>query len=342
MTPKILVAQGGGPTAVINQSLAGVVLEARKFPMSAAFTARTTACAASSTRICSTWPRRRANLETVARRPPRRSARPATSPTANIATKSSRCCRPMKSAPSSISAAMIPPTPCASSRGGEAGRLSPALHPYSQDHRQRSGRQRPYAGLSLGGAFRRPGLRRRQSRQRRPARRLCRRGDGPPCRLPYRCGRARAKYPDDGPHLIYVPERVFDIDKFLADVKATFDRLGRCMIAVSEGIHDAEGAPIITKLGPSREGRAWQHPALRHRRARRPAVRGNQDQARHQARARRHLRLSATLLHRLRLRRRSARGARGRREGGAIRACGAQATARWRSGASAIMRSITR
>ena len=27
---KILVAQGGGPTAVINQSLAGIVLEARK------------------------------------------------------------------------------------------------------------------------------------------------------------------------------------------------------------------------------------------------------------------------------------------------------------------------
>jgi 6-phosphofructokinase 1 len=56
------------------------------------------------------------------------------------------------------------------------------------------------------------------------------------------------KFPDDGPHLIYVPERVFDIDKFLADVKATYDRLGRCVIAVSEGIHDAEGAPIITKL----------------------------------------------------------------------------------------------
>ena len=28
---NVLVAQGGGPTAVINQSLAGVVLEARKF-----------------------------------------------------------------------------------------------------------------------------------------------------------------------------------------------------------------------------------------------------------------------------------------------------------------------
>ena len=29
---KALVAQGGGPTAVINQSFVGVVLEARKFP----------------------------------------------------------------------------------------------------------------------------------------------------------------------------------------------------------------------------------------------------------------------------------------------------------------------
>jgi 6-phosphofructokinase 1 len=29
---KILVAQGGGPTAVINQSLVGLILEARKFP----------------------------------------------------------------------------------------------------------------------------------------------------------------------------------------------------------------------------------------------------------------------------------------------------------------------
>ena len=28
---KVVVAQGGGPTAVINQSLVGVVLESRKF-----------------------------------------------------------------------------------------------------------------------------------------------------------------------------------------------------------------------------------------------------------------------------------------------------------------------
>jgi ATP-dependent phosphofructokinase / diphosphate-dependent phosphofructokinase len=61
------------------------------------------------------------------------------------------------------------------------------------------------------------------------------------------------KFPDDGPHLIYLPERVFDVDKFLADVKATMDRYGRCVVAVSEGIHDAEGVPIALKLAKNVE-----------------------------------------------------------------------------------------
>ncbi len=56
------------------------------------------------------------------------------------------------------------------------------------------------------------------------------------------------KFPDDGPHLIYLPERVFDVDRFLGDVKATMERYGRCVIAVSEGIHDAQGTPIALKL----------------------------------------------------------------------------------------------
>ena len=56
------------------------------------------------------------------------------------------------------------------------------------------------------------------------------------------------KYPDDGPHLIYVPEVAFDMDKFLADVKATYEKFGRCIVAVSEGIQDAEGNAVITKL----------------------------------------------------------------------------------------------
>ena len=56
------------------------------------------------------------------------------------------------------------------------------------------------------------------------------------------------KFPDDGPHLIYIPERTFSLDKFLADVKATYEKYGRCVIAASEGIHDSSGNPIITQL----------------------------------------------------------------------------------------------
>ncbi len=56
------------------------------------------------------------------------------------------------------------------------------------------------------------------------------------------------KYPDDGPHLIYLPEIHFEMDKFLKDVKDTYEKYGRCIVAVSEGIQDAEGTAIITKL----------------------------------------------------------------------------------------------
>ncbi len=52
------------------------------------------------------------------------------------------------------------------------------------------------------------------------------------------------RYPDDGPHLVYVPERTFDREQFLADVKAVYSKHGRCIVAASEGIHDAAGNPI--------------------------------------------------------------------------------------------------
>jgi ATP-dependent phosphofructokinase / diphosphate-dependent phosphofructokinase len=61
------------------------------------------------------------------------------------------------------------------------------------------------------------------------------------------------KFSDDGPHLIYLPERVFEIDRFLADVKAVHERHGRCVVAVSEGIHDAQGQPILAQLAKDLE-----------------------------------------------------------------------------------------
>ena len=49
-----------------------------------------------------------------------------------------------------------------------------------------------------------------------------------------------------GPHLIYLPERTFDVARFQADVKAAVAKHGRCLIAVSEGITDADGNPVMT------------------------------------------------------------------------------------------------
>jgi 6-phosphofructokinase 1 len=58
---------------------------------------------------------------------------------------------------------------------------------------------------------------------------------------------ARA-YEDDGPHLVYVPERAFDVDAFLRGVAETIARHGRCIAAVSEGIPLAVG-PLVAAVG---------------------------------------------------------------------------------------------
>lgn len=50
----------------------------------------------------------------------------------------------------------------------------------------------------------------------------------------------------DGPHLIYLPERVFDTEQFKQDVRDRVAAHGRCVVAASEGIHDADGNPIVT------------------------------------------------------------------------------------------------
>jgi len=46
---------------------------------------------------------------------------------------------------------------------------------------------------------------------------------------------------EDGPHLVYVPEKTFNIDSFLKEVREVYDALGRCVVAVSEGVHNEKG-----------------------------------------------------------------------------------------------------
>lgn len=53
---------------------------------------------------------------------------------------------------------------------------------------------------------------------------------------------------NNGPHLIYLPEVPFDTKQFVTDVQKVYDKLGRCQIAVSEGIQDKDGKPITTLL----------------------------------------------------------------------------------------------
>ena len=45
-----------------------------------------------------------------------------------------------------------------------------------------------------------------------------------------------------GPDLVYLPETDFDMKKFLADVKRIYEEKGNCLVAVSEGIHYADGS----------------------------------------------------------------------------------------------------
>ena len=44
------------------------------------------------------------------------------------------------------------------------------------------------------------------------------------------------------PDLVYLPEVDFDMDKFLNDVEAIYKKNGNCILAVSEGIHYADGS----------------------------------------------------------------------------------------------------
>ena len=53
---------------------------------------------------------------------------------------------------------------------------------------------------------------------------------------------------DDGPHLIYLPERPFSMEGFVKSVKTAMRKYGRCVVAVSEGIADKDGTPILAKF----------------------------------------------------------------------------------------------
>jgi len=66
------------------------------------------------------------------------------------------------------------------------------------------------------------------------------------------------RFPDDGPHYIYLPERRFKKEQFLSDIDTAYKKYGRCIVAVSEGVwseKDEKGnhLPLIASLSDSIE-----------------------------------------------------------------------------------------
>ena len=61
------------------------------------------------------------------------------------------------------------------------------------------------------------------------------------------------KYQDDGPHLIYVPEAPLSMEKFIGDVDRVYSRIGRCLIAVSEGVSAPDGKAWAEKMAENLE-----------------------------------------------------------------------------------------
>ena len=61
------------------------------------------------------------------------------------------------------------------------------------------------------------------------------------------------KYLDEGPHLVYLPERPFSTERFIADVDRVYNEHGLCTVAVSEGIQDEKGTPIALALSSNAE-----------------------------------------------------------------------------------------
>ena len=73
---------------------------------------------------------------------------------------------------------------------------------------------------------------------------------------------AVATYAGHGPDLIYVPEVDFDIEKFEKDVENIYKKNGKCIVAVSEGIHDASGKFIAEYAAADAKKDAFGHVQL--------------------------------------------------------------------------------
>lgn len=65
---------------------------------------------------------------------------------------------------------------------------------------------------------------------------------------------ALASFCGSGPDLVYLPEIAFDMEKFYADVEKIYKETGKVLIAVSEGIHYADGSFVSEAKASATDG----------------------------------------------------------------------------------------
>jgi len=255
MSHKILVAQGGGPTAVINQSLVGVALEARRFSaIERVYGAVRGVRGIIEEDLVDLSQETTANLEAVAATPAAALGSTRDKPDVKYCQEIFKVLKAHKidtfcyigGNDSSDTVRIV------AEEAAKAGEQIRAIHiPKTVDNDLVGFDHTPgypsaarfvaqaFAGANLDNAAL-PGV-------------YCAVIMGRHAGFLTAASALARKFPGDGPHLIYLPERTFVVDKFLADVKATYAKYGRCVIAASEGIHDESGAPIITKLASTVE-----------------------------------------------------------------------------------------
>ena len=258
LTGKVLIAQGGGPTAVINQSLVGAVLESRKFPeVSRVYGATNGVRGIVDEEFLDLTQETTHNLEQVAGTPSSALLSTRDKPDDAYCREIFKVCQAhdvryffyiggndsadtVRIVNSNAEAAgydmrgiHIPKTvdndlvinDHTPGFGSAARYVAQAFMGYNLDNRALPG---VFIGIIMG---RNAGF----------------------LTAAATLGR---KYDDDGPHLIYVPERPFSEQQFLGDVKAVMDAHKRCLVAVSEGVVDKDGKPFMTQLSGRKESDA--------------------------------------------------------------------------------------
>jgi ATP-dependent phosphofructokinase / diphosphate-dependent phosphofructokinase len=250
LSGKALVAQGGGPTAVINQSLVGVVIEARRFPeITKVYGARYGVRGIQNEDFLDLTQASTHNLEQVAKTPASALGSTRDKPDVEYCKRmfqimlaheiryffyiggndSADTCRIVNEqakatgyelrtihVPKTIDNDLVLTDHCPG-YGSAAKFVAHAFAGANLDNRALPG---VYIGVVMG---RHAGFLTAASI-------------------------FAKKFEDDGPHLIYMPERAFDPDSFVRDVQACHDKHGRCIIAVSEGVSDRDGNPMVTSL----------------------------------------------------------------------------------------------